>query len=231
MIDELRGINVDGYSLSDSLKTSLRELPPYAALEDVEFLATELGISHDSVIKVDGNENPYGPSSATIRAIQSLREINIHRYGDADQRRLRSAIAGHLSVEFDSIICGNGSDELIDLMFRLFINTGDNIVISSPTFGMYSFDASLHGANVVDVPLLDDWQFDEEALTKAAHDAKLVFIPSPNNPTGNTIPRHLVRKLLETGAVIVIDEAYIEFSKDNSLAAEVRDIPNLVIRE
>ena len=229
MIDELRGINLNGYSLSDSLKTSLRELPPYAALEDVEFLATELGINLHSVIKVDGNENPYGPSNETIRAIQSLREISIHRYGDAEQRRLRSAIAGHLSVNFDSIICGNGSDELIDLMFRLFINTGDNIVISSPTFGMYSFDASLHGANVVDVPLLDDWQFDEEALTKAAHDAKLVFIPSPNNPTGNTISRHLVRRLLETGAVVVIDEAYIEFSKDNSLAAEVRDIPNLVV--
>ena len=79
MIDELRGINLNGYSLSDSLKTSLSELPPYAALEDVEFLAAELGISNDSVIKVDGNENPYGPSNETIRAIQSLREINIHR--------------------------------------------------------------------------------------------------------------------------------------------------------
>ena len=229
MVDELSGIDLNGYSLSGALKRSLRELPPYAALEDVGFLAAELGISHDSVIKVDGNENPYGPTNETVRAIQSLREINIHRYGDADQRRLRSAIAGHLSVEFDSIICGNGSDELIDLMFRLFINPGDNIVISSPTFGMYSFDASLHGAKVVDVPLLDDWQFDEEGLTKAAHDAKLVFIPSPNNPTGNTIPVHLVRKLLETGAVIVIDEAYIEFSKESSLAAEVKNIPNLVV--
>lgn len=229
MIDELRDLDLSGYSVSDSLKTTLRELPPYAALEDVEFLATELGIIPGSVVKVDGNENPYGPSDATLRALESLRAIKLHHYGDSDQRRLRSAIAKHLSVGFESVICGNGSDELIDLMFRLFINEGDNIVISSPTFGMYSFDASLHGANVVDVPLSEEWEFDEEGLEKAARDAKLVFIPSPNNPTGNTIPTRLVKKMLETGAVVVIDEAYIEFSKTTSLAAWVEKIPNLVV--
>jgi histidinol-phosphate aminotransferase len=229
MSDELRDIDFSEYSVSDSLKTTLRELPPYAALEDVEFLATELGITPGSIIKVDGNENPYGPSDATLRALESLRKIRLHHYGDSDQRRLRSAIADHLSVGFDSVICGNGSDELIDLMFRLFINEGDNIVISSPTFGMYSFDASLHGANVIDVPLSEEWEFDEEGLEKAARDAKLVFIPSPNNPTGNTIPIRLVKKLLKTGAVVVIDEAYIEFSKTTSLAAWVEKIPNLVV--
>ena len=229
MVNELHGLDLSGYSVSRSLKTTLRELPPYAALEDVEFLATELGISPSSVIKVDGNENPYGPSDATLRALESLNRIKLHHYGDSDQRRLRLAIAEHLSVGFDSVICGNGSDELIDLMFRLFINEGDNIVISSPTFGMYSFDASLHGANVIDVPLSEGWEFDEESLEKAARDAKLVFIPSPNNPTGNTIPMRLVRKLLETGAVVVIDEAYIEFSKTASLATWVEKIPNLVV--
>ena len=124
MSDELRDIDLSEYSVSDSLKTTLRELPPYAALEDVEFLATELGIIPGSIIKVDGNENPYGPSDATLRALESLRKIRLHHYGDSDQRRLRSAIADHLSVGFDSVICGNGSDELIDLMFRLFINEG-----------------------------------------------------------------------------------------------------------
>lgn len=229
MVNELQGIDLSGYSISRSLKTTLRELPPYAALEDVEFLATELGISPSSVIKVDGNENPYGPSDATLRALEPLNKIKLHHYGDSDQRRLRLAIAEHLSVRFDSVICGNGSDELIDLMFRLFINEGDNIVISSPTFGMYSFDASLHGANVIDVPLSEGWKFDEESLEKAARDAKLVFIPSPNNPTGNMIPMRLVKKLLETGAVVVIDEAYIEFSKTASLATWVEKIPNLVV--
>jgi len=229
MVNELQGLDFSGYSISRSLKTTLRELPPYAALEDVEFLATELGISPSSVIKVDGNENPYGPSDATLRALESLNRMKLHHYGDSDQRRLRLAIAEHLSVGFDSVICGNGSDELIDLMFRLFINEGDNIVISSPTFGMYSFDASLHGANVIDVPLNEEWEFDEQSLEKAARNAKLVFIPSPNNPTGNMITMRLVKKLLETGAVVVIDEAYIEFSKTASLATWVEKIPNLVV--
>jgi len=229
MVNELQDLDFSGYSVSRSLKTTLRELPPYAALEDVEFLATELGLSPSSVIKVDGNENPYGPSNATLRALESLNRMKLHHYGDSDQRRLRLAIAEHLSVGFDSVICGNGSDELIDLMFRLFINEGDNIVISSPTFGMYSFDASLHGANVIDVPLGEGWEFDEESLEKAARNAKLVFIPSPNNPTGNMIPMRLVKRLLETGAVVVIDEAYIEFSDTASLATWVEKIPNLVV--
>jgi histidinol-phosphate aminotransferase len=94
---------------------------------------------------------------------------------------------------------------------------------------MYSFDASLHGANVIDVPLGEGWEFDEESLEKAARNAKLVFIPSPNNPTGNMIPMRLVKRLLETGAVVVIDEAYIEFSDTASLATWVEKIPNLVV--
>jgi len=117
------------------------------------------------------------------------------------------------------IVAGAGSDEMIEAVFRCCIEAGERIVISSPTFGMYSFDAQQYGAEVVDVPRREDWELDREPLLAAARDAKAVFLPSPNNPTGNTASRELIEELLETGALIVIDEAYIEFSEEESVAA------------
>lgn len=211
----------------EALRPALRQIPEYAALEDLDAVAREYGVDPATVVKIDGNENPYGPSPKALEALRG--DYQPHRYGDADQRRLRAAISTYLDVPLETIVCGSGSDEIIDLLFRLFIGEGDRIVTASPTFGMYAFDAALHGGEVVDVPLLDGWAFDTEGLEAAARESKVVFIPSPNNPTGNILPVALVERLLNTGALVVVDEAYIEFSQTPSLARRAATEPGLVV--
>ncbi len=210
-----------------ALRPALHQIPEYAALEDLDAVAREYGVDPATVVKIDGNENPYGPSPKALEALRG--DYQPHRYGDADQRRLRAAISTYLDVPLETIVCGSGSDEIIDLLFRLFIGEGDRTVTASPTFGMYAFDAALHGGEVVDVPLLDGWAFDTEGLEAAARESKVVFIPSPNNPTGNILPVALVERLLNTGALVVVDEAYIEFSQTPSLARRAATEPGLVV--
>lgn len=209
------------------LRRALHQLPAYEALEDPDAIAVEYGIDPASLLKLDGNENPYGPSPKTREALRG--EYAAHRYSDAEQRRLRAALAARYGVDAGSVIAGAGSDELIDLIFRIFVEEGDRIVVASPTFGMYAFDALLHGAETVDVPRDDRWEIDAGALFEAARGAKAVFIPSPNNPTGNLMPRSLIEPLLESGALIVIDEAYIEFADAESLAVRAANEPALVV--
>ena len=126
---------------------------------------------------------------------------------------------------------GDTTDELIDLVFRAFVQPGDRVVVASPTFGMYGFDAELHEATLVDVPRGEQWALDGEALLAAARGAKVVFIASPNNPTGDPLPPALVEPLLATGALLVVDEAYVEFSHQQSLVAlAASDAPLIVLR-
>jgi histidinol-phosphate aminotransferase len=162
-------------------------------------------------VKLDGNENPYGPSPRALAALSG--GYPAHRYPDPDQRRLREALSRHLDVPAECIVAGAGADELIDLLFRAYIEPGDRVVIATPTFGMYAFDAELSDAKLVDVPRLDpDWRVDTRALAKAAAQAKVAFLPSPNNPTGQVLPAEACEALLGSGALLVLDEAYIEFA-------------------
>jgi histidinol-phosphate aminotransferase len=214
------------------LRPALRTMPEYQALEDLDDVARRYGVDPMDVIKIDGNENPFG---ASPRAIEVLRNLDYHVewYGDDNQTALRAALGGRVGVPPECVVAGSGSDELIDQIFRMYLGSGDGpadtIVIASPTFGMYAFDASLHGVRVVDVPLRDDWSFDADALVEAARSAKAVFIPSPNNPTGGLLPVALADRLLETGALLVVDEAYIEFSDGASLAQRAAAEDGLIV--
>ncbi len=211
-----------------ALRRSLQSLPEYAALEDPAEVAARYGLDLADVVKVDGNENPFGPSPKALEALRGV-QYDPHLYGDADQKALRAALGRHLGVPPEAIVAGAGSDELIELLFRLFMEEGDRIVTASPTFGMYAFNAQVAGAEVVDVPLLENWAFDTEGLVDAALQAKATFIPTPNNPTGNTLPVSVVDRLLETGNMLVVDEAYIEFSHEPSLAKRAGETPGLVV--
>jgi len=211
-----------------ALRSSLKALPEYASLEDPDEIARQYGLEPHEVIKVDGNENPYGPSPKALDALARVHYAP-HLYGDADQKRLRVALGSYLSVPPETVVCGAGSDELIEMIFRLFVEESDRVVTASPTFGMYAFNAQVASAEMVDVPLLADWTFDAEGLVEAAMQSKAVFIPSPNNPTGNVIPVGLVDRLLETGTMLVLDEAYIEFSDRPSLATRAAREPGLIV--
>ncbi|MSP22983.1 MAG: histidinol-phosphate transaminase [Dehalococcoidia bacterium] len=212
------------------MRASLRSLTGYVPIEPPEEVAARYGVAPADIVKLDGNENPYGPSPRAVAALAA--PYAAHRYPDPDQRRLRAALATHLGVPVANVVAGAGSDELIDLIFRAYVEAGDRIVVSTPTFGMYAFDAELHDAAVVDVPRLGDvdgWALDGDALVQAASDAKVVFLPTPNNPTGDVLPRGLVDRLLDSGALLVVDEAYIEFSHADSLAREAADGAPLVV--
>lgn len=210
-----------------SLRPHIQNLPPYEALEDLEDLAATYGFEPADVLKLDGNENPYGPSPKALVALQT--NYGADRYADAAQFRLRSALSDYVGVPAENIVAGAGSDELIDLLFRLWIRKEDRVVTAGPTFGMYAFDSGLNGSTLVDVPRLEDWSVDGEALLAAARDARAVILASPNNPTGNLLQPDLLDALLETGALIVLDEAYIEFAEAESAAVRSASEPALIV--
>ena len=204
-----------GFDLERAIRPALRGSSGYQPIDTPEQVAARYGIAAGDVVKLDGNENPYGPSPRALAAISG--ELPLHRYPDPDQRRLRAAFGERHGIEADAIVAGAGSDEIIDLVFRVFVEPGDRVVVASPTFGMYAFDARLAGAEVVDVPRREaDWSLDADALAAAASGAKAVLIPSPNNPTGGLLPPEVLERLLALRALVVVDEAYIEFAGDEN---------------
>lgn len=192
------------------IRPHLLKVQTYDPVDPPELLAQQAGIPLERVVKLNGNENPYGGSP---KAVEALARLAIHIYPDPQQRRIRQALAHYTGADPDCIVAGAGSDELIDLLFRLFISPGDRILDFDPTFGMYGFCARVAGAEVVMVPRDEAFEIDVEAACKAIDGhTKVVFVSSPNNPTGNLASREQVEALLDTGRIVVVDEAYYEFS-------------------
>jgi histidinol-phosphate aminotransferase len=221
----------------------------YTPIEPFEVLSARLGLPAERIIKLDGNENPYGPSPRALAALADYRRYHI--YPDPEHTLLREAIQDYIGVDKDHILCGNGSDELIDLVMRLFLGLGEAIINCPPTFGMYSFDAALCGAGVVPVPRQADFSLDVEGIRRRALEpapagspdpaasgldlaiqagrrVKLLFVNSPNNPDGSLTSREDLLRLLELPLVVVIDEAYAEFS-GTSVVDLVPEHPNLIV--
>ena len=209
------------------VRPHLASIETYTPVDPPELLAKKAGIPEDQVIKLNGNENPYG---ASPKAIAAVSKAALHVYPDPAQRSVRAALAGYTGLGVEHIVAGAGSDELIDLLFRLFVSTGDTIIDSEPTFGMYDFGARLAGAKIALVPRDERFDVDIAGVVSAAreHDAKLVFVASPNNPTGNLTPEEGVRELLAAGLVVVVDEAYYEFC-GVTMAGLVPEHENLVV--
>ncbi len=210
------------------IRPDLAALEPYTPIAPFEALSERLGLPMDEIVKLDANENPYGPSPRALEAVARYPYYAI--YPDPDQTPLRRAIAAYIGQPTERIICGNGSDEIIDLLMRIFIAPGDAVVESPPTFGMYSFNTGVVGGQIVQVPRDDNFVVNIEAIAAAVEQsrAKLVFLPSPNNPTGTIVSRADVKRLLELPTIVVIDEAYAEFSGE-SVVDLVGQVPNLVV--
>ena len=205
----------------------LLEAVPYAAVDPPSVLAAQAGIPEEQVLKLDANENPYGPSPRVAKALADYQ--GYHIYTDPQQRRVREALASYAGTTPDRIVAGVGSDEIIDLLLRLFVGPGDRVVQCVPTFGMYASFVYLVGGELVSVPRNETFDIDVDRIQQAAQDgAKVLFLVSPNNPTGNLVDEATVLHLLELDLVVVVDEAYYEFS-GSTVASLVSRYPNLVV--
>jgi len=197
---------------TDLVRADIATMEPYTPIFPFEVLAERLGRAPEDVVKLDANENPYGPPTAVLRALANLQYAHI--YPDPESRLLRSALSAATGVPAQHLLAGAGADELIDLTMRLFVEPGDAILNCPPTFGMYPFDASIAQARVVSVPRQADFALDLDGIERAVaeHRPKLIFIASPNNPDGNWLPDAALERLLALPAVLVLDEAYVEFA-------------------
>ena len=198
----------------------------YKGVDPPEALAARAGIREDQIVRLNGNENPYGGSP---RASEALAALPLHIYPDPFQRKIRRGLAEYVGIDEAHIIAGAGSDELIDLVFRLFISSGDIVIDLDPTFGMYAFCARVAGVEIRTVPRDGTFEINVEAVERATDSkAKIVFVNSPNNPTGNLATEGQLRSLLETGLMVVVDEAYYEFCGETA-AGLIPEYENLVV--
>lgn len=208
------------------IRPHLVNIQTYDAVDPPELIAQRAGIPLDKIIKLNGNENPYGGSPKVAEAVANA---PVHIYPDPLQRRVRDALSDYTGAPADSIIAGAGSDELIDLLFRLFVNPGDKVMDFDPTFGMYNFFTRISNGSVDLVPRDEIFDVDVSAAKAAIDDrTKIIFLASPNNPTGNLATEEQVRELLATGLIVVVDEAYHEFCNE-TVADMVDDHENLVV--
>ncbi|RME70498.1 MAG: histidinol-phosphate transaminase [Chloroflexi bacterium] len=219
------------------IRPNIRNLEPYTPILPFEVLSRQLGVDPADIIKLDANENPYGPSPRVAQALAQA--AYLHIYPDPECRDLRAALADYTGLDADYILVGHGADELIDLLFRLVTEPGDVVINCPPTFGMYSFDAAVNAAEVINVRRRPDFSLPVDAVEAAfPHPAlwdapsgvpKLIFVTAPNNPDGGWLSDDDLRRLLALPALVVLDEAYIEFSAHPSRFTWVRDYPNLIV--
>jgi histidinol-phosphate aminotransferase len=200
-------------SIERLLLPHIHAMEPYAPILPFEVLSAQLGREPWEIVKLDANENPYGPHPSVGEALRAYDYFHI--YPDPEQRALRDALAAYTGAPAENILPGHGADELIDLLTRIMVGPGDAVIDCPPTFGMYGFDAGLAGAQVVKAPRRENFHLDVPAIQKAASEhpnAKLLFLTSPNNPDGSLLGTRDLAALLRLPLFVVVDEAYIEFA-------------------
>jgi histidinol-phosphate aminotransferase len=217
--------------LSSLIRPDIARMETYTPVKPFEALSREMGRKPADIIKLDANENPYGPSPAVISALRNYPWYHI--YPDPQQTELRAALSDYVGVPSEYILPGHGADELIDYLCRVLLQPGDAVINCPPTFGMYDFDARLSFGRVIEVARRGDFSLDvagiEAAAAQAGGRAKILFLTSPNNPDGGLIPPDDLARLLALPLLVVVDEAYIEFSGAESVAPRVLQTPNLAV--
>jgi len=209
------------------IRPHLAAMPGYKPMDAIDVVAQQLGVPVESIVKLDGNENPYGPSPKVAQALSRFGYY--HLYPDPEQRRVREAVADYIGADASQIVMGNGSDDLLNIAAMLFLSAGDTMANAPPTFGVYTFLGHVYDANIIQVERNEDFGLDLPGLERALDNgAKLLYIASPNNPTGNCLPREQLERLLAHDAMIVVDEAYAEFTGE-SFVGMVNEHDNLIV--
>lgn len=204
------------FNINNLLRENIKRLTPYSSARD-EF-------SGEAKVFLDANENSLGSPLTKW----------YNRYPDPYQHEVKDAISKIKGITHEHIFLGNGSDECIDLLFRCFCEPQkDNVIICPPTYGMYEVSANINDVEVRKAPLLEDFQLDLIHLENLVDtNTKLVWICSPNNPTGNSIKREDILTVLNNfSGIVVIDEAYINFARQKTFIQELAEYPNLVIMQ
>jgi histidinol-phosphate aminotransferase len=213
-------------NINDYLRKNIKDSPVYDAVAPSDKLSDDSGIDSKEIIKLNANENPFGKS---LDLTKDLSSINIHEYPDPNQKKLRDALSLYTGAKFEEIVASSGSDELIDILIRLFLDPSDKLVDAQPTFGMYEFFAKIQGANVVSVIRNEDFSINIDSISKSIDQkTKLIFIASPNNPTGNIIKKEELVALLNEKIIVVVDETYFEFCGESYMDL-INQFDNLII--
>ena len=217
----------DSDGIEKLVRPELSGFRGYSACKSPEVIAQKLGIPASKVVKLDANENNYGPSPRVMQAL--ARYNSYHIYPDSVQTELRQLLEKYTGVPAGQIVCGSGSDQLIDFIVKLFAAPGDEIVNMVPSFAMYRFYADLNGARTVEVPRDADFHIDVTAVKEAiTAKTKLIFLANPNNPTGTMTSLNNVTALAETGVPLAVDEAYYEFTGESAVTL-MAEYPNLMV--
>ena len=193
------------------MRSHLAGFVGYAASTLPDSLEGKVEVSVENIIKLDANENPYGCSPRVQSALASYPYFNI--YPDAGQAELRKLLQEYTGVDAEQIVAGAGSDQLIDLVFKLFVGPGDEVINCVPTFAMFRFFTALYDGTPVDVPRDENFSVDVKAVkTAITEKTKLILLANPNNPTGTVMIEQDIREILDTGLPVIVDEAYYEFT-------------------
>lgn len=202
------------------MKESVRLIKPYNVLKE------------DIDIKLDANENPFNVfKNLKEKFIEKINDLDMNRYPDTDSDSLRMALSKYVGVEIESVLCGNGSDEIIQTIINTFVDKDEYVITHSPTFSMYKIFTNIVGGKVIEVSSEYSFQINVEEIIRKANmkKAKVVFLCNPNNPTGTIIPRaDIIRVIEETDAIVVVDEAYYEFL-GQSVADLINDYNRLIV--
>ncbi len=199
----------------------------YSARKSPETLEGKVEVPVENIIKLDANENPYGCSPRVNQALATCPDLNI--YPDNGQTRLRKLLEGYAGVDAKHIVAGSASNQLIDLVLRLFISKGDEVINCVPTFGIYRFSTELCGGTLVEIPRDENFAVNISAVKAAiSGKTKIIFLANPNNPTGTITPQQDILELLDTGLPVLVDEAYYEFS-GQTVAPLVNRYENLMV--
>jgi histidinol-phosphate aminotransferase len=221
--NELAKVPFRGFGgLGVLIRDNIKSLKPYSSARH-EF-------DGKASVFLDANENAFGSPTNPGESL----EVNFNRYPDPLQWQLKFELARIKGVPAENIFIGNGSDEVIDLAYRIFCNPGkDNVIICPPTYGMYEVSANINDVEIRKVLLTKDFQLDVDAVLNAIDgNTKLLFICSPNNPTGNNMNRGDIELLLNNfPGIVLIDEAYINYSNQKTFIQELTEYPNLIVMQ
>jgi histidinol-phosphate aminotransferase len=219
----------DSEGIKKYILPRLMKFSGYSASTSPDTLEGKIDVPPENIIKINANENPYGCSPKVLKALAKCKNFNI--YPDDGQQELRKQLAQYAGVPAERILAGHGSNSIIDLIARLFVGPGDEVVNCVPTFDIYRFSTEICGGNLVNITREPDFSIDVKKVKAAINrKTKLVFLTTPNNPTGNIIPKQDIMEIIDTGVPVVVDEAYYEFNGETMMPATMHYNNLIVLR-